>query len=457
MNVALALDMDLEPRIKDLGRKIFGALGSERPSAFTKNYWSGRIMEWSMTKPEFKVNMFRLVDVLPSLRSSAAIAEHVNEYLGDVGAAFGSLGRWGVNAPPRSLRAKATAFFVKKSVAQMAQQFIAGNSPTSSLKNLQRIRRDGLAFTVDLLGEFSVSEKEALQYVDRYTEALDAFGKAMPQWEEAKPLVAGHPGETTPICISVKLTALYSQCSILNFDRTVEVLSERLSQIVRSAKRLGALIYIDAEDCGNNPMVYATYKQVFGSSEFKDFPYPGIVLQAYAKQSGEILDDLLDFSKKRGAPIAIRLVKGAYWDHETILAEQGGYSSPLFSRKETSDAQYEHLSRMLIDNRALVLPAFGSHNIRSLAHACCYAESKGLTPKDFELQMLYGMAGPIAQSFRKQGYLVRLYVPLGEMLVGMGYLVRRLLENTSNESFLRHTFFDADAVEGLLAEPRFRG
>jgi RHH-type proline utilization regulon transcriptional repressor/proline dehydrogenase/delta 1-pyrroline-5-carboxylate dehydrogenase len=102
------------------------------------------------------------------------------------------------------------------------------------------------------------------------------------------------------------------------------------------------------------------------------------------------------------------------------------------------------------------LPAFGSHNIRSLSHACCYAEHIGLSPRDFEIQVLYGMAEPIAEAFMKRGYLVRMYVPLGELLPGMGYLVRRLLENTSNESFLKHTFFDSDEVSTLLREPHMQ-
>jgi RHH-type proline utilization regulon transcriptional repressor/proline dehydrogenase/delta 1-pyrroline-5-carboxylate dehydrogenase len=185
----------------------------------------------------------------------------------------------------------------------------------------------------------------------------------------------------------------------------------------------------------------------------RDFPYPGIVVQAYSKSAGIILNDLITFAKSRQAPIAVRLVKGAYWDHETILSAQYGWPSPLFAKKESSDANYEALSRVLIDNHQHCLPAFGSHNVRSLSHAVCYATANGLSVKDYELQMLYGMAEPIAKAFAKKGYLVRLYVPLGEMLPGMGYLVRRLLENTSNESFLRHTFFDAQKVDELLKTP----
>jgi len=149
-------------------------------------------------------------------------------------------------------------------------------------------------------------------------------------------------------------------------------------------------------------------------------------------------------------------VKGAYWDHETISCDQNDWECPLFRIKESSDANYELLSKKLIDHHDLILPAFGSHNVRSLAHACTYAKMKGLQPKDFELQMLFGMADPIAQAFIDEGYLVRQYTPLGEMLPGMGYLIRRLLENTSNESFLRHTFFEDDKIEDLLRQPEMR-
>jgi RHH-type proline utilization regulon transcriptional repressor/proline dehydrogenase/delta 1-pyrroline-5-carboxylate dehydrogenase len=447
---------DLEPRIREFGVAVFEALGKEQPSAFNKNFWSGRIMEWSMTQPEFKTNMFRLVDVLPTLRSSEAVARHVNEYLGEVGAHIHGLVDWGVNVKPNSIRAKLTSALVRKGVRQMASQFIAGETPDQTLKALKRIRRDGLCFTVDLLGEYSVSEVEAMAYLDRYLETLEVFGKQIPRWNEAKPLIDGHPGDASPICISVKLSAMYSQCAPLNFDRSVEVLSDRLAQIARKAKAINAQVYVDAEDTANNPIIYEAFKRVYGSAEFKDVQHPGIVLQVYCKEAEHTLYDLIDFARKRGAPIAVRLVKGAYWDFETIVSAQNHWPSPLYRLKESSDASFEKLSRILIDHYQLCLPAFGSHNIRSLSHACCYAEEKGLSVKDFELQMLFGMAEPIARAFASKGYLVRLYVPQGEMVPGMGYLVRRLLENSSNESFLRHTFYESDQIEALLRRPEMR-
>lgn len=445
--------MNLEECIQTFGKEIFELIGEEQPSTFNKKAISGRIMEWSMSRPDFKVNMFRLVDVLPTLHSAQSVARHVTEYLEEPAKDLHGVLGWGISAAQGLVRSQITALAVRKSVKEMAQMYIAGESPKTALKALRSIRKEGRCFTVDLLGEYSVSEHEADVYLQRYLEALHVLGETVPTWKEAAPLLPGHPGDASPINISVKLSALYSQCSMLNFDRSVSVLSDRLSQILRAVKKNNARVYLDAEDTATNPIIIATFKRVFSEPEFVDIPYPGIVLQAYCTASEHTCQDLINFAKERGAPIAIRLVKGAYWDQEIVAAAQHGWENPLFETKSHSDAQFEALSKLLIDNYKHVLPAFGSHNVRSLSHACCYAESQGLKKNDFELQMLYGMADPIARSFEKKGFLVRMYVPVGEMLPGMGYLVRRLLENTSNESFLRHTFVRDSEIASLLRKP----
>ncbi len=452
----MALDPSLNEKIIDVGRQVFGDLGDTDPSLLDPRYLNSLLMRWSMGQPEFKVNLFRLVDVLPTLSSNQAIAEHVREYLiPPANKMHPSLG-WFISLCEQPLLANVAAFMVKQGVKQMASMFIAGDSPTAALPVLRRLRGERYSFTVDLLGEFCVCEKEANEYLNRYLDAIETFGGTIPSWKEGRPIIEGHPGEISPVCISVKLSALYSQTNALNFERSVSVLSERLAEIARRVKRYGALMYVDAEDSGNNSIIYEAFKRVFGSAEFIDLPYPGIVIQAYAKHSEARVDEMLAFARQRGSPIAIRLVKGAYWDFERVVSSQNDWEFPLWSKKQSSDAHYEHLSRKLLDNHTLCLPAFGSHNIRSLSHACCYAESIGLSKSDFEVQVLYGMAEPIARAFRNRGHLVRMYVPLGELLPGMGYLVRRLLENTSNESFLRHTFFAEDEVSTLLREPHLQ-
>lgn len=449
------IDPILNRQIIRFGRGVFADLGDIEESPLSIRYWNSRLMQWSMSIPDFKVNLFRLVDVLPTLKTPEAIGEHVRQYLTAAAGRLHPSMAWLVGLSDSALGRLLTHFFVTRGVRQMAGLFIAGSGPHEALKALKRMRRNGYCFTVDLLGEFCVCEKEALEYQARYIQALDTFSDTVPTWREGAPLMAGHPGELSPVCISVKLSALYSQTGALNFRRSVDVLSDRLAEIARAAQKRNALMYVDAEDSGNNPIIYETFKRVFSSPEFASMPYPGIVIQAYSKSAEARVLEMLEFARTRGAPIAIRLVKGAYWDFERVVSAQNDWEFPLWTQKESSDACFEHLSRLLLDNTAVCLPAFGSHNIRSLSHACCYAERRGLTPKDFEIQVLYGMAEPIAQAFKSRGYLTRMYVPLGQLLPGMGYLVRRLLENTSNESFLRHTFFDSEEVSSLLKEPHF--
>lgn len=438
------------------GQEIFAQMANEKPSFFAKNYWSGLMMEWSFKRPSLKQNLFRLVDVLPALQSSAEIAEHVKVYLGEDAAALHPLAHWGVKAPSYSLRAKLLGYSVKKGVQEMAGQFIAGATPKEALKQLRRLRRSGFAYTVDLLGEYSLSEREAIEYLQRYTECIDILATQASRWSESKPLIEDHDGEISPASVSVKLSALYSQCYPLNSKVAISVLSERLALLLRRAKATNCLLYCDAEDSDKWEIVNETFKNVFSSAEFSNYPLPGIVIQGYAIHSRQVVEDMINFARKRGSRIAVRLVKGAYWDYETAMSQQHSWESPLFSEKAQTDANYELLSRLLLDNIDVVYPAFGSHNVRSLSHACCYAQQRDIKQTQFELQMLYGMADPIALAFKRKGYLVRHYVPVGDLIPGMGYFVRRLLENTSNESFLRHTYFDSHELDDLLKDPAER-
>ncbi|HEX4979014.1 MAG TPA: bifunctional proline dehydrogenase/L-glutamate gamma-semialdehyde dehydrogenase, partial [Acidimicrobiales bacterium] len=165
------------------------------------------------------------------------------------------------------------------------------------------------------------------------------------------------------------------------------------------------------------------------------------------------LADIVSWARGRRTPIAVRLVKGAYWDSEIIQARAEGWPVPVFERKDETDANYERLTRLLLDHSADVRPAFASHNLRSLAYAIGYARSRGIHDSAFEIQMLHGMAEPIHVAIRRLGLRLRVYAPVGDLVPGMAYLVRRLLENTSNESFVRHRFEEQHSLDELVRPP----
>ncbi len=441
------MNKTLEQEICALGKVIFSDLSSYINSPLERGYWNALFTKLTIDVPQLRASLFRLVDVLPTLDTDDLILRHLSEYLSEPLAqnhpALEWLLRLGNTKPLR----KITCAIVRRSVAEMARVFIVGETPREAIPQLKRLLGHGQSFTVDLLGEYSLSEYEAVVYLNRYLELIHTLSKHLRD-DSSRNLK-----DRSSVCISVKLSALYSQIDPLNFEASVNILAERLTQIARAVEEVRGTLYVDAEDSKYNPIVYETFKRVYGSGELKSVIYPGIVIQAYSQDARDITNDLLRFAAKRGTPIAVRLVKGAYWDSEQVIASQNNWSTPLFTRKAHSDANFEDLSKLLLDNTALCRPAFASHNIRSLTHACCYAQRNNIGKDEFELQVLYGMADAIASTFTNRGYHTRFYAPIGKLIPGMGYLVRRLLENSSNESFLRHTFFEPTAIEKLLMRP----
>jgi RHH-type proline utilization regulon transcriptional repressor/proline dehydrogenase/delta 1-pyrroline-5-carboxylate dehydrogenase len=192
--------------------------------------------------------------------------------------------------------------------------------------------------------------------------------------------------------------------------------------------------------------------------EFRSGPSAGMVLQAYLRDSPAALGTILDWLGRveREHPLTIRLVKGAYWDHEIVQASQHGWEAPVFDVKADCDLNFEALTRRLIDARAGgvgVRVAIASHNLRSVSHAIAYNRLSGGDDADLEMQVLRGLGDPLQTAIARQGLRVRTYCPVGDLVAGMAYLVRRLLENTSNESFLAEQA-KGTALDELLAKPR---
>ena len=442
----------LEKEILELGKEVFTAV----QGASNLFDYTGKMLEWSMKDEQVKISMFRFIDVLASLEDSASVIRHVQEYMEPLSGKIPSFLAQGLKIKPEGLPAKLAASVIRKQVKSVAERFIVGESPKDALKPLRNLRKEGLAFTVDLLGEEALSESESADYQKRYLELVETLSSEIPKWRESAPLIEGHLGEKTAVNISVKLSSLYSQAKPVASEKSTYILSERFAEILSLAKKNNVFVYLDMEDSSLTSITIKTFQNVLGSKEFKDFENAGIVLQAYMRRTEDDLNSLISWAKtERSVPFAVRLVKGAYWDTETILCKQKGWPIPVWQVKESSDAVYEKLTHTLLQNTAQIYPAFGSHNIRSLCHAICAAKHYGISNKQFELQMLYGMAEPIKKTFSERGFLCRDYAPIGELLPGMSYFVRRLLENTSNEGFLRQSFHDHESPEVLLKKPKF--
>lgn len=438
--------------IRAKGEEILKRMeGQSKVSLFSKDFWYGSIMDWSMKNEHFKTQMFRFVDVLPSLNSGGDVAKHLKEYFAESGDDLPSVFNVGLGLG--SLAPSLMAGAIRKNVTQMAKMFITGENPEEALSVLRKSRKNKMAFTVDLLGEATLSEKEALDYQNKYLELIDGLARDAEKWDEMEQIDRDHQGPIPKVNVSVKLTSLYSQINDMAWDETKAKLIERLKPVLRKAMEKKVFLNLDMEHYGVKDLTLEVFHDVIFDPEFRDYPYWGCVIQAYLRDSLEDIRKLAGWARERKVPFTVRLVKGAYWDSETIEAQQKRWRIPVFLNKAESDANYEDCSDELLRGFPAIRVAFGSHNVRSVAHALVEAEKLNVPKEGFEIQMLYGMADPIKKALADMGYRVREYAPVGELIPGMAYLVRRLLENTSNESWLRGKFAEGVSNEKLLRDP----
>jgi RHH-type proline utilization regulon transcriptional repressor/proline dehydrogenase/delta 1-pyrroline-5-carboxylate dehydrogenase len=450
----------LDARTRHIGRELFARLDRSGPLPLTRRWLDDQLMGLSMGNEALKVQLFRFVDTLPYLLDDPKeIRRHLREYLGgkDIGLPWWV--RQGVKLLPGSgVAGRLLAAATRQNATQMARKFIAGSNVPEAVEAVRRMRADDLAFTIDLLGEATITEAEADHVQRQYLDLLTGLTNEVNTWPENPAIDRDDRGPLPRVNVSVKLSALYSQFDPIDPHGTLRGVAGRLRPILSLAKRTGAFVNFDMEQHSFKDTTLFIFRELLSEPEFRDWPDVGVAIQAYLTDTERDLQELLYWARDvRRTPVWIRLVKGAYWDYETVKAAQEGWPVPVYRQKWQSDAAFERCSRFLLSNIDHLVPAFGSHNMRSIAHALAVAEELKVPPKRFEFQMLYGMADAIKGAVQSAGHRVRIYTPYGELLPGMAYLVRRLLENTSNDSFLKQGLHDGLPEEVLLRDPSTLG
>jgi len=449
----------MEPRDNEQGIQaaalaIFAAMSSERPSRLSRERLQGDMMEWAMADEHLKVEMLRFVDVFPTLHGRSEIARHLREYFAREGVTAPKALRWGIGLTGRhSPVAPLASAVIRSQMKAFAQRFIVGRDARSALPALKALRDTGVGFTLDVLGEATVSEAEAVAYQHVYLDLLDGLAGQTARWAESPAVDQAASGPVPRVNLSLKITSLYSQIDPLDLKGSVSAVKERLRPIVRRAMATGAALTLDLEQFRYRDLTFAVFTSLLDEEEFRGYDDAGVVLQAYLRDADRDLDRLLEWANARDRVFSLRLVKGAYWDYETVIAAQEGWPVPVFTHKPDTDAMFERLAVAMLRSPGRIRPAFASHNVRSLAVAIETARALGLPANAFEIQMLHGMGEPIKAAIRGMGLRLREYAPVGELIPGMAYLVRRLLENTANDSFLRQTFVEGAAVDELIRPP----
>lgn len=443
----------LEPAIRRIGEQLAQLSAGLSPSIFDSRWWSHSAINLAMKDASFKTRLFHFIDVLPVIQDDGRVLSLAEEYFGrEIGELFGL--QWGLKAlASTTMGARLTGKSIRKQIEQMATTFIAGASIGEAVPALSQLWKDGRAWSVDLLGEATISEQEADRYRDQCLSALNELGHATKTWPSTPLLQEDHLGPIPRVQLSLKISALSSRLDPIDPDGSYESVAARLRPLVDLAQSLPAGLIFDMEQAETKDLILHIFKQLFAEQAYRSYPYAGLALQAYHRETERDVQDLAAWVQTRHAPITIRLVKGAYWDSDTVRYRQAGWPPPLFEHKAETDMQYERLVPVLFEHSDLIRPAFGTHNLRTLAAIEAHAESRSLAPEAREYQMIYGMAEPFQQAMVKFGRRVRLYCPVGRLLPGMAYLVRRLLENTSNESFLQKEYVESQPLARLLAPP----
>jgi RHH-type transcriptional regulator, proline utilization regulon repressor / proline dehydrogenase / delta 1-pyrroline-5-carboxylate dehydrogenase len=450
------LSSSIESSVFRIGEQLAGLSAGRTPNLFEGRWWSHQALNLAMQDSKFKTQLFRFIDVLPSVTDDEQVVTLAREYLGDGDTPlFGT--QWGLKAlSATSLGSRLSGKAIRSQVEHIARTFIAGATVEEATPRLTELWHHGRAWSVDLLGEATISDREADRYRDRCMDALHLLGREATSWSSLPLLEKDHLGPIPRVQLSIKISALSPHLDPVDPEGSYNSVAARLRPILDLAMRLPASLIFDMEQVDTKTLLVQIFTRLFTEPSYKDYPYAGLALQAYHRETARDIEELLTWVRRRGAPITIRLVKGAYWDSDTIRYRQRGWPVPLFERKMETDANYEALTRLMLSQSASIRPAFGTHNLRTLAYIEAVAESLGLPPECWEYQMIFGMAEPFQHAVTQLGRRLRLYTPVGDLLPGMAYLVRRLLENTSNESFLRKEYVESQPLSSLLAPPALK-
>ncbi len=434
--------VDVEARTQALGRQLFQAARRRAEHLSIPNRWTKELLSWCLDDPHLKAQVLRFLDVLPALRTPRDVTRHLHEYFPTAGRRLPLALRVGASVSRSGLlTASAVSGVVHRLVEQVATQFIAGAEVGAAAPVCQRLRAQGLRVSFDLLGEAVITDEESDRMAARYQRLIQAL----------RPHVGGGP--VPPVEVSVKPSSLAPRFDPLAFEDSLGRALARLRPLARAAAGAGVPMTLDMEQCELRDLTLELALRLLDDDELGSRLRLGIVVQAYLSDAESVLAMVLDRVASSRRSLSVRLVKGAYWDQEVARARQMGWTIPVYLEKWQTDAAFERLTQRLLEAAPTVRPAIASHNLRSVAHAMAVAEARGLAPGTVEFQVLYGMGEVLQGAIRDAGYPVRLYAPLGALIPGMAYLVRRVMENTANESFLRQDLWGHATVEELLLPP----
>jgi len=351
-----------------------------------------------------------------------------------------------VAAVMRRLIARLGEPVIREAVLQamriLGRQFVMGRTIEEALARAQTLEARGYRYSYDMLGEAARTMADAERYFQSYRHAIHAIGK-----------VAADRGPIESPGISVKLSALHPRYELAKARRVMDELTPRLVALAKDAMAANVGLTVDAEEADRLDLSLDVIEAVSGDPELKGWDGFGLAVQAYQKRAPLVIDWLADMARRHDRRLPVRLVKGAYWDTEIKRAQERGVEGyPVFTRKASTDVCYLACARRMLGHRDVLYPQFATHNAHSIAAVMEFAGNN----RAFEFQRLHGMGEALYEEViekEKVGVACRLYAPVGQHEDLLPYLVRRLLENGANTSFVNRIQDEKLPVDEIIADP----
>ncbi|MEM9055383.1 MAG: proline dehydrogenase family protein [Pseudomonadota bacterium] len=330
---------------------------------------------------------------------------------------------------------------VEQAMAIMGDHFVLGRDIDQAIKRAQKAERAGFTHSYDMLGEAAHTHDDADTYFEAYRKALQKLA--------TNTVATSDMAEASGL--SVKLSALHPRYEYAHRDTCLPVLIDRLTELARIAAAAGLWLNIDAEEADRLEVSLLVFEQLLTVRDLKDWPGLGLVIQAYQRRAIPVIDHIHDLTRNARRKIAVRLVKGAYWDMEIKRAQEMGLASyPVFTRKENTDVSYLACAGKLLRMNETIFPQFATHN----AHTAVAIAHMAGSGAEFEFQRLHGMGGALhARLMDIYGAPSRIYAPVGMHKDLLPYLVRRLLENGANSSFVNQLMDDRVEIDAIVTDP----
>lgn len=471
------MSSELTEKIQSLAFNLAHSLRERKGSHGKAGIVQGLLQEFSLSSQE-GIALMCLAEALLRIPDTATrdllIRDKINQgnwkdHLGQSQLMFVNAAAWGLmltgklmETPQQKslsslltgLLARSGRGIIRKAVdvamRMMGEQFVTGETIHEALQNAERLENQGFRYSYDMLGEAALTDPDAERYYQDYQDAIHAIGKASQDQD-----VYEGPG------ISIKLSALHPRYQRSQMDRVHHELYTKVLQLAVLAKQYNIGLNIDAEESDRLEISLELLERLCFEPELSDWKGIGFVIQAYQKRCFYVVDYIVDLAKRSHKRLMIRLVKGAYWDSEIKKAQIDGMSDyPVFTRKVHTDLSYIACARKLLAEPDYIYPQFATHNAQTVATIYQLAKPEQYYAGQYEFQCLHGMGEPLYEnvvgnvSEHKLGIPCRIYAPVGNHETLLAYLVRRLLENGANTSFVNRIADKTLKIQDLIENPR---